>query len=125
MFFLKQHKMSITFMIVLLLFFVSASGVTVARAGSEEAAFFGKITAIDAESVTVRLTDQGLSKWRTGSHVKLVITEDTRVLRLIKNRLEDVPLKELKTGLLVYVAPNTLPNEDVEAIIIEIIKGAR
>lgn len=124
MFFLKQQKMSIAFMIALLLFFVLASGVTVARADGEDP-FVGKITAIDAESMTIRVTDQILSPRSKGDAVKLVITEETRVLILIDNRLEAVPLKELKTGFLVYVKPNTLPNEDVEAVSIEIIKGAR
>ena len=124
MFFLKQQKMSIAFMIALLLFFVLASGVTVARADGEDP-FVGKITAIDAESMTIRVTDQILSERSKGDAVKLVITEETRVLILIDNRLEAVPLKELHTGFLVQIKPNTLPNEDVEAESIEIIRGAR
>jgi len=124
MFFLKQQKMSIAFMIVLHLFFVLASGVTVARADGEDP-FVGKITAIDAESMTVRVTDQILSERRKGEAVKLVITEETRILTLIDNRLETVPLKDLQTGFLVEIKPNTLSNEDVEAESIEIIKGAK
>lgn len=124
MFFLKQQKMSIAFMILLLLFFVSASGVTVARADGEDP-LVGKITAIDAESMTVRVIDQALSPRRKGEAVKLIITEETRALKLIDNRLEAVPLKELKSGFLVQIKPNTLPNEDVEAESIEIIRGAR
>lgn len=121
MFFLKQQKMSTAFMIVLLLFFVSASGVTVARADGEDP-FVGRITAIDAESMTIRVTDQILSARSKGEAVKLIITEETRILTLIDNRLEAVPLKELKTGFLVQIKPNTLPNEDVEAETVEIIK---
>lgn len=124
MFFLKQQKMSIAFMILLLLFFVSASGVTVAWADGEDP-LVGKITAIDAESMTVRVIDQALSPRRKGEAVILIITEETRALKLIDNRLEAVPLKELKSGFLVQIKPNTLPNEDVEAESIEIIKGAR
>ena len=124
MFFLKQQKMSIAFMIVLLLFFVLTSGVTVARADGEDP-FVGRITAIGAESMTVRVTDQILSTRSTGDAVELVITEETRVLKRVDNRLEVVPLKDLHTGIRVQIKPNTLPNEDVEAESIEIIRGAR
>jgi magnesium-transporting ATPase (P-type) len=124
MFFLKQHKMSIAFMIVLLLFFVLASGVTVARADGEEP-FIGKITAIDTESITVRVIDSARSTLKKGNVVKLMITEETRILRFIDKQLESVSLKDLHTGDLVQIKPNTLSDEDVEAESIEIIKGAR
>ena len=116
-------KMSIAFVVLLQVFFLLVSGETVVRADSEEP-FFGTIEMIDAGTVTVKVTDKALSARATGDVVTLLITKDTRVMELINDRLKTVPFERLTVGSPVRITPHTLPNNDVEAGTVEIIRRA-
>jgi hypothetical protein len=116
-------KMSIAFVVLLQVFFLLVSGETVVRADGEKL-FVGTIEMIDAGTITVKVTDMANSEWATGDVVPYLITKDTRVMELINDRLKTVPFERLTVGSPVRITPHTLPNNDVEAGTVEIIRRA-
>jgi hypothetical protein len=116
-------KMSIAFVVLLQVFFLLVSGETVVRADGEKP-FVGTIEMIDAGTITVKVIDGANSEWATGDVVTYLITKDTRVVKLINDRLKTVAFERLTVDSPVRITPHTLPNNDVEAGTVEIIRRA-
>ncbi len=139
----NQLKIRLVLSLLLPMFLVLVSGVSIALADGEDP-FEGRIEEIkkidvsDAKmmlpkvggknythTMTVTVTDPILSKITAGSKISFFIADDARILKIKKNGLKAVSIENLSAGSQIRIKPNTLPGNYVEADTIKIIRRAK
>lgn len=114
MVFLRQQKKSVAIMALFQVFFVLVLGTTLVQADGEEP-FVGVIKKIARDRIIAKVTERCDSVRSVGEEIMLLITKDTTIRN---SSMKVIPLKRLSVGSSVWIKPNTLSNNDVEASIL-------
>lgn len=115
MVFLRQQRRSVAITALFYVFFVLVSGTALVQADGEEP-FVGVIKKIARDRIIAKVTERCDSGLSVGEEIVLFITNDTTILS--NKSMKVIPLKRLSVGSSVWIKPDTLPNNNVEASIL-------
>ena len=118
---MRQQKKSLVVVGVFQVFFLLVSGMALVQADGEEP-FVGKIEKIAADRILVEVMRNNAAGRTAGEKITVLIPEETRIIDKSRNL---IPFKRLSVDLVVQIKPNTRPNKDVEADIIQIVGRIR
>jgi hypothetical protein len=113
----RQQKISIAFVILLHLFLLLFSGTPVVQADGEEP-FVGVIEDLSKDSITVRVTKVLYSPRALGDQVRLLISKDMTIREIKGQSSKVIPFERLSLGSSIWIKPNTLANQEVEASVV-------
>ena len=118
---MRQHIKSLIIVVVCHVFFLLVSGMALVQADGEEP-FIGKIKKIAADRILVEVMRNNPAGRTVGEKITVLIPEETRIIDKSRNI---IPFKRLSVDSVVRIKPNTRPNKDVEADIIQIVGRIR
>ncbi|MGD8513782.1 MAG: hypothetical protein PVG85_07520 [Deltaproteobacteria bacterium] len=113
----RQQKTSIASIILLHLFLLLLSGPSVVHADGEEP-FIGVIEDLSKDSITVRVTKVLYSPRALGDQARLLISKDMAIREIKGQSSKVIPFEKLSLGSSIWIKPNTLANQDVEASVV-------
>jgi len=113
----RRQKASIAFVILLHLFLLLPSATPVVQADGEEP-FIGVIEDLSKDSITVRVTKVLYSRLAPGDQIRLLISKDTTIREIRGQSSKVIPFERLSIASSVWIKPNTLANQDVEASVV-------
>jgi len=114
---MRQQNTAIAFIILLHACISLLLGPAALHADGEEP-FVGVIEDLSKNSITVRVTKALYSPRAIGDQVRLLLRKDMAI-REIKGRSSKViPIERLSLGSSIWIKPNTLANQEVEASVV-------